>query len=88
MGVKICEEDHGIIKYDYHFSHYINSFKKTYALSDSELATYLSGNVIPASLEKGHYLLKYKDINVDIAKCDGRNIKNNLPKGLRVNIKN
>ena len=32
---------------------------------------------------KGYVLIKYQGINVDIAKSDGRIIKNRLPKGLR-----
>ena len=33
---------------------------------------------------KGHVLLKYQGINVDIAKGDGRIIKNKLPKFVKL----
>ena len=72
------------IKYDYHYSHYVKEFPRIYDLNDKEIDIYLSGNVLPANIDKGYYLLKYQGINVDIAKADGRVIKNHFPKGLRI----
>lgn len=86
-GVKIGEKIKDEIKYDYHYAHYISQFENIYDLNNEELIKYLSGNVININIDKGHYLLKYKGINVDIAKADGRMIKNHFPKGLRVQIK-
>ena len=83
-GVKIGEIIKEEIKYDYHYAHYVSEFSKTYNLSEEELKTYLCGNVISNAKEKGYYLLKYENINVDIAKSDGRVIKNHFPKGLRI----
>ena len=88
LGVKIGESNKGVMKYDYHYAHYVKAFANTLELNDQELALYMSGNVLPKNIEKGYYLLKYKGINVDIAKCDGKYIKNNLPKGLRIIVKN
>ena len=85
-GVKIGDFIKGqdAIKYDYHFSHYVSGFSKKYELNDDELKAYLKGAGISYNQEKGYYLLTYKGINVDIAKGDGKTIKNHLPKGLRI----
>ncbi len=82
-GVKIGELIKDEIKYDYHYAHYVDAFKLIHQLNEDELKRYMLGETFPANLEKGYYLLTYKDINVDIAKCDGRLMKNHLPKGLR-----
>ncbi len=82
-GVKIGELIKDEIKYDYHYAHYVDTFKLIHQLNEDELKHYMLGETLPANLEKGYYLLTYKDINVDIAKCDGRLMKNHLPKGLR-----
>ena len=84
LGVKIGELVKDEIKYDYHYAHYINEFPHTINLDEEQTKIYLSGNVINMDKEKGYYLLKYQDINIDIAKSDGRIIKNHFPKGLRV----
>ena len=86
-GVKIGEKIKNEIKYDYHYGHYTSRFEKVYELNDDDLIKYLSGNVITKNIDKGHYLLRYKGINVDITNSDGRMIKNHFPKGLRVQIK-
>ncbi len=85
-GVKIGEFIKGqdAIKYDYHFAHYTNDFPLKYELNEEELKSYLKGLCISYSGEKGYYLLSYQGINVDIAKGDGKTIKNHLPKGLRI----
>lgn len=82
MGVKIGELIHDEIRYDYHYSHYTNNIQK-YALDDDTLKLYFNGNTIPANATKGYYALTYMGINVDIAKSDGRVIKNHLPKVFR-----
>ena len=48
-----------------------------------ELLKYYQGETLNSDVPKGEVLLKYQGINVDIAKSDGRIIKNHLPKGLR-----
>ena len=83
-GVKIGELIKNEIKYDYHYSHYVKDFPRIYDLNNKEIDIYLSGNVLPVNIDKGYYLLKYQGINVDIAKADGRVIKNHFPKGLRI----
>ena len=83
LGVKIGESIKGDIRYDFHYAHFIDSFDKTYSLHSNELKSYLAGETINASMEKGIYLLTYEGINVDLTKSDGRIFKNNFPKGLR-----
>ena len=83
IGVKIGEDFKGDIKYDYHYAHYIDEFSQKYELNDNELKLYFNGDVIPCPSSRGCVLIKYKGINVDISKGDGRVIKNHLPKALR-----
>ena len=56
---------------------------RKYELNDEQLKFYFKGETIPACLDKGYYLLTYQNINVDIAKNDGRIFKNHPPKYLR-----
>ena len=86
LGVKIGEDIKGDIKYDYHYAHYIDSFEKTYSLQSNELQKYFNGETINVALEKGVYLLTFDGKNVDLAKSDGRILKNHFPKGLRHKI--
>ena len=86
LGVKIGEDIKGDIKYDYHYAHYIDSFEKIYSLQSNELQKYFNGETINVALEKGVYLLTFDGKNVDLAKSDGRILKNHFPKGLRHKI--
>lgn len=85
LGVKIGELIKDEIKYDYHYSHYVKDMPE-YNLSEDELKQYFSGQTLPIGKEKGYYLLKYQNINVDISKNDGRMFKNHLPKYLRTKL--
>ena len=85
-GVKVGEILKGFIKYDYHFARFISNFPSI-DINFAELKQYLNGEMIKKISPKGYLLLKYNNINVDIAKSDGINIKNHYPKGLRVKIK-
>ena len=86
IGVKIGEDFKGEIKYDYHYAHYIDKFPQEFALNDEQLKLYFNGETISAPNFHSYILLKYKGINIDIAKADGRVIKNHLPKGLRIKL--
>ena len=85
-GVKIGEEKKGIFKYDLHYARTLNKeddFPRV-ELTLEELILYLEGNQInKENNKKGYVLLSYQDNPVDIAKTDGRVIKNYYPKGLR-----
>ena len=85
LGVKVGEVIKDEIKYDYHYSHYVKDMRK-YELNLDQLKLYFKGEVIPASIDKGYYLLTYDGVNVDIAKNDGRVFKNHYPKYLRKSI--
>lgn len=83
LGVKIGEKKEKEIRYSYHYAHYIKKYHQIYELNDDTLKLYFNGQVIPTHLDKGIYLLKYHNINVDFSNYDGRVIKNHLPKALR-----
>ena len=75
------------IKYDLQYAHQVKHFDQELEISKEQLLTYLSGNVLDIKKDKGLYLLKFNNINVDISNSDGRVIKNHYPKGLRRNFK-
>ena len=82
-GVKVGQIDKNDIRFDYHYARFVKDFPLTYEISKEELLKYYQGESINVSIDKGYVLLRYQGINVDIAKSDGRIIKNRLPKGLR-----
>ena len=82
-GVKIGQVDKKDIRYDYHYARFIKSFDNELEIDLETLLKYYQGEAINKAVNKGYILLTYQGINVDIAKSDGRIIKNRLPKGLR-----
>ena len=82
-GVKVGQVDKNDIRYDYHFARYKNDFEPSLEIDLKTLVKYYQGETINKVFPKGYVLVKYQGINVDIAKSDGRIIKNRLPKGLR-----
>ena len=82
-GVKVGQVDKNDIRYDYHYSRFVKDFEPSLEIDIKALEKYYQGETINTSYPKGYVLLKYQGINVDIAKSDGRIIKNRLPKGLR-----
>ena len=82
-GVKIGQVDKKDIRYDYHYARFVKDFDQVLDIDTKALLQYYQGETINKPVNKGYILLKYQGINVDIAKSDGRIIKNRLPKGLR-----
>ena len=82
-GVKIGEQIKDFIKFDYHFSHYIEELTPTISLNSTELSKYFMGETLSKDCPDGYVLLQYEGINVDIAKSNAKIIKNHLPKALR-----
>ncbi len=85
-GVKVGELKKDIFKYNLHYARTLDESTNIdkIALSLEEVKKYLEGNQLAKPNEyKGMVLLTYKKAAVDIAKTDGRVIKNNYPKGLR-----
>ena len=82
-GCKVGELIKQDIKYDHHYAHFVDSFESVKEITFEELLKYYQGECLSIVVPKGDVLLQYKEINVDIAKSDGRIIKNHLPKGLR-----
>ena len=82
-GVKVGEVMKDEIKFDHHYAQFIDKFDNELEITFEDLLKYYQGETLNYKTSKGYILLKYKGINVDIAKSDGRIIKNRLPKGLR-----
>ena len=82
-GVRVGELIKQDIKFDHHYAHFIDAFDREKEITFEELIKYYQGETLNSDVSKGDVLLKYHGINVDIAKSDGRIIKNHLPKGLR-----
>ena len=81
--MKIGQVDKNDIRYDYHYARFVKDFEPTLEINLETLEKYYRGETINEPFNKGYVLVKYQGINVDIAKSDGRIIKNRLPKGLR-----
>ncbi len=82
-GVKVGEVIKDEIKFDHHYAHFVANLDNEIDISFEDLIKYYQGETLNYQTKKGYILLKYQGINVDIAKSDGRIIKNRLPKGLR-----
>ncbi|NLB49104.1 MAG: hypothetical protein GX813_04645, partial [Erysipelotrichia bacterium] len=74
------------IRYDFHYARFIKSFAQEYDLNENELKQYYHRQSLNWTIPKGYVLLKFNGLTIDIAKSDGRIIKNRLPKGLRKNF--
>lgn len=85
-GVKIGEQFKDFIKFDYHFSHFIDKSTTTISLNSTELEKYFLGYEISKKCPSGYVLLTYDGISVTIAKSNGNVIKNSIPKALRKSI--
>ena len=85
-GVKVGQIDKNDVRYDYHYALFKNDFLPALEIDLDSLIKYYRGEALNIACDKGYVLLKYQGINVDIAKSDGRIIKNRLPKGLRKKI--
>ena len=85
-GVKLGEILKDDIKYDIHYARNISSFKNELEISLENTLKYLKGESLDIAYPKGYVLVKYQGVNIDIAKSDGRIIKNRYPKYLRKNL--
>ena len=84
FGLKIGQNiKNNEIKYDYHYARSLSTFANIYPLTKEELISILKGETINTKINKGEYLLTYNNLNVCIAKSDGRILKNNYPKARR-----
>lgn len=85
-GVKLGEILKDDIKYDIHYARNIRSFKNELEISKEDTIKYLKGESLDIVYPRGYVLLKYQDVSIDIAKSDGRIIKNRYPKYLRKSL--
>ena len=85
-GVKKGQIDKNGLRFDYHYARFIKDFPNVLDIDFEQLQKYYLGETLNIVMPKGYVLLRYQGINVDIAKSDGRMIKNHLPKGLRKKI--
>ncbi len=60
-----------------------NSFMNTHEADDNDINKFMLGESIPSD-KKGYVQIRYKGHPVGFGKGDGRQIKNHLPKGLRL----
>ena len=86
-GVKLGEILKDDIKYDIHYARAIDHFDRELEINLEDAIRYIRGESLNIDYPKGYVLLKYLGVNIDIAKSDGRIIKNRYPKYLRKNIK-
>ncbi|MBR0294572.1 MAG: NOL1/NOP2/sun family putative RNA methylase [Bacilli bacterium] len=82
-GVKIFEWNNGNYRYDYHYSHCLNSFPNIARLDEDNLYKYMRGEQIRCACTRGYILLIFKNVPLSFGKSDGKVIKNHFPKGLR-----
>ncbi len=85
-GVKLGEFLKDDIKYDIHYARNISTFKNELEISKENALKYIRGESLDIVYPKGYVLLKYQGVSIDIAKSDGRIIKNRYPKYLRKNL--
>lgn len=83
-GLKVGEISKDVIKYDYHYAHYLSSFENEINFNNNLTYKYLNGDTINQTSNKGFILIKYDGISLDIAKSDGMRIKNRLPSRIRL----
>ena len=83
LGVKVGEVSKDVIKYDYHYAHYLNHFENEIELDKELTYKYLNGDTLNLPCKKGFVLLKYQGISLDIGKSDGSRIKNRIPSRIR-----
>ena len=83
MGCKVGELSKDIVKYAYHYSHYLSSFDNEMELTKELTYKYLKGDTLDLPCKKGFVLLKYQGISLDIGKSDGHRIKNRIPSFVR-----
>ena len=88
FGVKLGEILKDDIKYDIHYARSLKTFKAELELSLDDTIKYIKGESLNIEYPKGYVLLKYLGVSIDLAKSDGRIIKNRYPKYLRKNLTN
>ena len=82
-GVKLGEISGQVLKFDHHYATYISNFENELEIDLQLALKYISGESLNIPSKRGFILLKYMGINIDIAKSDGKIIKNRYPKYLR-----
>ena len=83
LGVKVGEVSKDIIKYDYHYAHYLSNFDNEVELDKELTSKYLNGDTLSLPCKKGFVLLKYQGVSLDTGKSDGARIKNRIPSRIR-----
>ena len=78
-GVLIGESLKKNIKYSFHYASYVKDFENIIEIDYETLQNYIKGNSLNIKNVYGDVLIKYQNLNVDIAKGDGKSIKNKLP---------
>ena len=61
-----------------------DNFSSAYECTKAEITKFLQGESLAVTAPKGYIMINYQGYCVGFGKSDGRQIKNHLPKGLRV----
>ncbi len=61
-----------------------DNFSNMYECNKDEITKFLQGESLAVKAPKGYIMINYKGHGIGFGKSDGRQIKNHLPKGLRV----
>ena len=85
-GVKLGDKINDEIKYDIHYARSISSFANELEINLDDTLKYIRGESLNIVHQRGYVLLKYEGVPIDIAKSDGRIIKNRYPKYIRKNL--
>ena len=83
-GLEVGEEIGKDIKYSLQYARTLLQFDNEIEINKEQLQSYLKGNVLNIPSKKGPILIKYLGLSVDMAKSDGKVIKNHYPKYRRI----
>ena len=84
-GILLGEIIKNRIEPAHHFFITYTDFRNIYNIIDEDmLKLYLNGQSLPISDYHGYVQIRYLNIPIGFGKADGKQIKNHLPKGLRV----
>ena len=61
------------------------NLKQNYSISKEEYLKFIKGETLENQNFKGYLGIKYNGLTIGFGKASNRQIKNHLPKGLRIN---
>ena len=84
-GLEIASVKKGRISFSHALAMAVSAdeVRNTYAMSAEEVLKWMNGETIPHTGQKGYVLMTASGFPAGFGTCDGRQIKNHYPKGLR-----